>query len=64
MLRSFVLYHHDHCNNEHYHGHHDHQHDHRNNNDNSHKMKSKMLVAHTDPVLVEDSYDWRFRAVR
>jgi len=28
------------------------------------QMKSKMLVAHTDPVLVEDSYDWRFRAVR
>ena len=27
-------------------------------------MKSKMLVAHTEPVLVEDSYDWRVRAVR
>jgi len=28
------------------------------------QMKSKMLVAHTEPVLVEDSYDWRVRAVR
>ena len=28
------------------------------------QMKAKMLVAHTEPVLVDDSYDWRVRAVR
>ena len=28
------------------------------------QMKTKMMVAHTEPVLVEDHYDWRVRTVR
>ena len=28
------------------------------------QMKAKMLVAHTEPVLVGDIYDWRVRSVR
>ena len=27
-------------------------------------MKSKILVAHTEPVLAGDHYDWRVRNVR
>ena len=28
------------------------------------QMKSKMLVAYTEPVLMGEDYDWRVRSVR